>query len=123
MKMEISKTKIEKRLRQKKNPELVNTLIQLKKKNADAARALAKPVKKQLNLNLSELNEILEDGKKYFLSGKVLSTGSLEKKVKLVAWSASKGALEKMKKSNVEFVLLTEEIKKNPELKELEILR
>ena len=44
------------------------------------------------------------------------------KKLKIVAWSASEKAIEKMKAAKTEFVELTEEMKKNPQLKDLKLL-
>ena len=118
--MEISKTKIEKRLRKKTNPELVDTLIKLKKTNPEIAKLLAFPVKRQISKNLSDLNESDKD---VVVPGKVLSQGDLVKKKKIVAWSASEKAIEKIKKFGGEFVFLKDEIKKNEKLNGLEIVR
>ncbi len=119
MERKISKTKIEKRIQQKKNPELVETLIILKKKNPEVAKELACPVKKQKVWNLDEINKI---GKNVLVVGKVLGAGELDKKIKIVAWSVSESAKEKIKKIG-EFIYLADELKKNPELKGLEILK
>lgn len=123
IKQKLSKTRIERRMRTKTNPILVNTIVQLKKTNSEIAKLLAMPVKKQPVFNLSDLDEQLKDGEKVFVFGKILSAGELTKKVKIVAWSASEGAKEKMKEAKVEFVSLVEEIKKNPELKDLRIVK
>ena len=120
MERKISKTKIEKRLKKKTNPELVETIIKLKKTNPEVAKLLAMPIKKQAQINLSGINKSKGD---VLIIGKVLSQGELNKKKKVVAWNFSEGAKEKIKKSGGEFVYITEEIKKNPELKSLEILR
>ena len=118
--MKISKTKIEKRLKQKRNPVLVETLIRLKKKNPVAAKALARPNKKLVNINLVDINKI---GKDIIVAGKVLSLGNLEKKIKIVALGASKKAIEKIKLGGGKFILVADEIKKNPELKGLELVK
>jgi large subunit ribosomal protein L18e len=95
----------------------VNAIIQIKKTNPETAKLLAMPKKKWAVVNLSEIK------KDSFIPGKVLSSGELEKAVKVVAWSASEKAIEKIKKAKCEFVNVVEEIKKNPELKGLEVLR
>ena len=119
----VSKTKIEKRLKEKTNPELVKTLIKLKKKNPEVAKILAGPVKKNLRVNLKDLEKRAGDANKILVPGKILSSGEFVKKIKVVAWRASEKAREKMKKAGVDFVLLEEEIKKNPELKDLKIVK
>ncbi len=119
MEQKISKTRIERRIKQKKNPELVKTLIFLKKNNPLVAKELAKPVKKQRVWNLDDINKI---GKDVLVAGKVLGMGDLNKKIKIVAWNISKSAIEKIKKKG-EFVYLADELKENPKLKGLEILK
>jgi len=118
----ISKTKIEKRIRKKVNPFLVETLIKLKKSKPEIAKILAGPVKKQAKFNLMDI-EKHGNSKSIVVLGKVLSVGDLTKKVKIVALSASEKAKEKIKKSGSEFANILEEIKKNPELKGLEVLK
>ena len=54
--------------------------------------------------------------------GKILSQGDLDKKIKVVALGFSEKAEEKLKKLGLEIFTILEEIKKNPEAKELEIL-
>lgn len=116
----VSKTKIEKRMRKKTNPVLVKTIIELKKTNTDVAKFLAMPKRKWSSVNLYKISEI---GKDVLIPGKVLSFGELDKKVKIVAWDASEKAKEKIKKAGGSFVEIVEEVKKNPELKDLEVLR
>jgi len=116
----ISKTKIEKRIQQKNNPELVEALIVLKKNNPEVAKGLAMPVKKQKVWNLDEISKKAKGD--VIVIGKVLGMGELERKIKIVAWNASENAKEKIKKRG-EFVYLVDEIKKNPELKGLGILK
>ncbi len=109
-------------MRQKRNPILVNTIVKLKKTNVGIAKLLARPVKKTVRINLSELDKLVKDGEAVFISGKVLSSGNLTKKIKIVAWSASEKAKEKIKEAKSEFVSVAEEIKKNAELKGLRVI-
>ena len=57
------------------------------------------------------------------IAGKVLSAGDIETAKKIVAWSASVKAIEKIKEAKGTFMTIMDEMKKNPELKGLDILR
>jgi large subunit ribosomal protein L18e len=110
----IIKVKIERRARQKRNPILVNTIIKLKKTNPEVAKELARPKKKWVKINVQELGNQKEDA--LLVPGFVLGSGNLEKKIKVIAWSFSKQAEEKIKKAKGEAILIKDEIKKNPKL-------
>ena len=96
MENKISKTRIEKRIQQKKNPELVETLIFLKKNNPEVAKELAKPVKGKKVWNLDEISKTKGD---VLVVGKVLGMGELSAKKKIVSWNISESAKEKIKKT------------------------
>ena len=117
----ISKTQLSKKIIKKRNPVLVETIDKLMKSNKDVAQVLARPISKQVKLNVSEIENKAEGN--VLIPGKVLGDGEINKKMKIVAFSATKGAVEKIKKANGEFVLLSEEIKKNPELKDLKVIK
>jgi large subunit ribosomal protein L18e len=119
----ISKTRIERRLKNKTNPFLVKTIIQLKKTNPEVAKMLASPSKKQPRINLGKIDRTLKEKESALVVGKVLGSGELTKKIRIVGFSASVKALESIKKSGSEFVELSEEIKKNPKLNDLVIVR
>lgn len=110
----IIKVKIERRARQKRNPILVNTIMKLKKTYPEIAKALATPKKKWIKINVETLNAQKEDA--VLVPGFVLGSGNLDKKIKVVAWSFSKSAEEKIKKMKGEAILIKDEIKKNPKL-------
>jgi len=121
METKINKTKIEKRLRQKRDAFLVETIIKLKKTNPLVAKELSKPKRRWATINLKDIEMVKGN---VLVAGKVLSAGNLlEGPKKIVAWSASKRALEKIKDSGREFNTIIEEMKKNPELKGYKILR
>jgi ribosomal protein L18E len=120
MEKKISKTKIEKRIQRKKDPSLVKTIIQLKKTNPEAAKELSKPKRRWPALNLKELAHVEGD---LLVCGKILSAGEIAGAKKVVAWSASNKAIEKIKENNGSFVELSEELKKNPELNGLVIVK
>lgn len=122
-KIVISKTKIEDRMRQKSNPFLINTIVQLKKTNPAVAKLLSLPKKKWAAVNLSQIDKLVKEDEKIFVPGKILSSGELTKKVKLVSWNISEKALEKVKAAKAEFIYLADEIKTNKELKGVKMLQ
>lgn len=118
---EISKSKIENRIRKKTNPILVKTLISLKKTNPEVAKVLAFPRRQMVKFNLEFLEQNCKDGERILVPGKVLGDGELTKKIKVVAFSFSQSAREKMKKAKIEFSELSEE---NPkELNSLKLIK
>jgi len=120
MEITISKTKIEKRMRKKKDAELVNTIVKLKKSNPVVAKELARPKRRWPAINLKEIDMVKGD---VLIAGKVLSAGELENAKKIVAWSVSKKALEKIKNVKGTFSTIVEEMKKNPKLNGFDIVR
>ncbi|HRZ85810.1 MAG TPA: 50S ribosomal protein L18e [Candidatus Paceibacterota bacterium] len=121
----MNKTKIEKKLKNKTNQELVDTIIAGKKneKWLEVAHLISKPRRKQKKYNLDEINMLGKEGSIVVIPGKVLSIGNIDKKIKVVALSCSVVALNKMKKNKIEFSLIKEEIKKNPDAKNIQILK
>ena len=107
-------------MRKKTNPNLVEAIIKLKKKNPVVAGKLSKPKKLWGLVNLEKISRVTKNN--ILVVGKVLSKGELDKKMKVVAWDASDKAKEKIKKAGGEFVKIVDEIKKNPELNGLEIV-
>ncbi|MBT3642509.1 hypothetical protein HN604_02670 [archaeon] len=120
MEIKISKTKIEKRMRQKKDSNLVNTIVALKKTNPEVAKELARPKRKWPAVNLKEVDMVEGD---ILVAGKILSAGDLTDSKKIVAWSVSEKALEKINDAKANFVTIIDEMKKNPELNGFNILR
>ncbi len=119
-----SKTLIGKQVERKSNPELVETIIAAKKKKEwlEVAHILSEARKSRTNLNLSEIEKKADAGETIVIPGKVLSQGELNKKIKIVAFGFSKGAREKILKSKSEVSSILEEIKKNPDAKNVRIL-
>ena len=120
-----SKSVIEKQLEKKANPELVKTIIEAKKKKnwLGVAAILAGPRAKRINLNLDKINEEAKEGETVIVIGKVLSQGELDKKIKVVALSFSQKAKEKILKAKGETLTISEEIKKNPDAKNVRFLK
>lgn len=120
-----SNTKIKKQTERKTNSELVET-IKLANKHSNwkvVAEILSGPRKNRINLNLNELNKKIDENKKVVVIGKVLSQGEIEKKIKIAALGFSEKAKDKLLKAGCEVSLISEEIKKNPEAKDIEVIR
>ena len=119
-----SNTKIEKQMRKKVSTELIKTIIATKKNKAwiRVAEILSGPRKNRANLNLEEIDKNVEEGEIAVIPGKVLSQGSVNKKIKIIALNFSSKAKEKLLKSKCEISSIVEEIKKNPEGKGIKIL-
>lgn len=118
--MEISKTKIEKRMKNKMDTFLVETIIKLKKTNPIVAKELARPKRRWPAINLKDVDMIKGN---VLVAGKILSAGDLSESKKIVAWSASEKAIEKIKDAKGTFTSIADEMKKNPELNGYDILR
>ena len=120
-----TKTKIDEQLKRKNNSELVDTIIAAKKKKAwlEIAAILSSPRVKKINVNLDKINEKAKDGELIVVPGKVLSEGELNKKVKIIAFSFSEKAKEKILNSHGEILNIMDEIKKNPDAKGVKIIK
>jgi len=117
----ISKTKINERMKKKQNPILVETILLAKKgNNLELARRLSSSTRKQLSVNLGELNDLKED--KIIIVGRVLGGGDNKKKMQIAALGFSEQAREKLKKAGCEIKTINEEIKKNPKLTGFKVL-
>lgn len=99
---------------------LIETIIKLKKTNPALAKELARPKRRWPAINLKDVDMIKGD---VLVAGKILSAGDLSGAKKIVAWSASNKALEKIKDVKGTFVSIVDEMKKNPELNGFDILR
>lgn len=120
-----SKTKIEKQTKKKSNPDLVETVILAKKdeKWMPVANILSGSRRNRPQINLSKINELSNEGEVVVVPGKVLSEGVITKKIKIVAFSFSKTALDKLKENKIESNTIVNEIKKNPKGDNIKILK
>ncbi len=120
-----SKALIEKQLQKKKNKELVETIILAKKKESwlGVASVLAGPRRNRMNINLEEIDQKAKDGEIIVVVGKVLSQGEINKKIKIASLNFSGKAREKLLKAKCEVSSILDEIKKNPEGKNMRVLK
>ncbi len=119
-----SKTKIEKQVRRKRNPILVET-IDIARKNdmwLEVASLLTRPKRKQINVNLDKIEENTGEGDTIVVPGKVLSSGNLSKKVRIASMSFSEKARKKLEKAGCEIVQIKQEIEKNPKAEGVKII-
>jgi large subunit ribosomal protein L18e len=120
-----TKSQIETQLRRKTNPELVKTIIEAKKKDKwlTVAGIMSSPRVKKIEVNLDRINQEAKEGETIVVPGKVLSEGEISKKIKVVAFSFSEKAKEKISKAKGETLTILEEIKKNPEAKGIKVIQ
>lgn len=120
----IKKTKIEKKLRRKTNPEIVETILAAKKNKSwlPVANKVSTPRRKQFSINLDQIDKQTKDNDVIVIPGKVLGTGEINKKIKIVALSYSESAKKKLEKSGVKFHFINEEIKNNPNAKNIKVI-
>jgi large subunit ribosomal protein L18e len=77
--------------------------------------------KNRIDANLSEIEKNIDDKKIIVVPGKVLSQGEVSKKIKVVALKFSEKAREKLIKSGCSIEIILNEIKKNPDAKDIKI--
>src|SRR3989338_9446296 len=117
-------TKIKKQIKKKTNSELVETILSAAKNEKwfDVARVISGPRRKRISVNLDEIDKVAKEGETIVVPGKVLSQGEAKKKIKIVALSFSENAKEKLSRNKKDFATIEEEIKKNPDAKNLKII-
>ena len=121
----ISQRRLKTRIRRKKNSELAST-IRLSSKNENwikISQILSGSTRAYSAMNLFQIDKTAKEGDTIIILGKVLSKGSLSKKIKICALSISVQAKEKIKESKSEFIYLADEIKNNPKAEGVKILR
>ncbi len=120
----MNKTKIEKKLRRKTNPELVETIINSKKNKAwlTISHMISTPRRNMVALNLDEIDKQTKDKDFVVVPGKILGNGELNKKITLAAFSFSASAKDKLNKAKIETLTIKEAIHKNPNAKDIKII-
>ena len=114
----------------KTNPVLINLIHELKKQSIekkapiwkDIALRLEKPSQNWSEVNLNRISKYVNEKETALVPGKVLSTGTLTKKVSIAAWSFSEKAVEKIKKAGGTTISIEDLIKKNPDGKDIRIM-
>jgi len=116
--MTLTKTKVKGRIQRKTNPAIADIIRLAAKEKAwfPLAKRLSGSTRMFSDYNLSSISAIKEvkEGSIVVVPGKVLGQGQIEKKIQISALSFSASAVEKLKKSSVQFSSILELIKKNP---------
>jgi large subunit ribosomal protein L18e len=103
---EISKTKLERAMQRKINPELKELILKLKKKKEKEwlylAYLLARAKRKNKGISINKINKFSKANDTVIVPGKVLSQGTMNHKITIAAFSFSKEAAEKLKKAGCE---------------------
>jgi len=122
--MVASKKTIKVRTRAKSNPIIKETVkLGLKQKAwIKIVQFISAGKRNYSTINLRELDHKTTAGDTVLVLGKILSSGNLTKKIKIVALSISKGAREKLKETKSEFVHVKDEIIKNPKGEGIKII-
>ena len=120
-----SKTKISKQLERKSNSRLGETILAGKKNEAwmGVASVLSGPRRIRTCINLEEINKDAKAGETVVIPGKVLSQGEIDKKIKVVAFSFSDKAKEKLLSAKCVISYILDEIKSNPSAKGIKIMK
>ena len=120
-----SKTKIQKQLQRKRNPELVETILAAKKneKWLEVAGILTNSKRKKICKNIDEIEKDAKEGEIIIIPGKVLSMGESSKKLKIAALNFSEKAKDKLLTSKSQIISILDEIKSNPSAKGIKILK
>lgn len=121
----ISKTKIKQRKRKKTNSELVETIEAAIKNPAweKIAAILSGSRQTYSVININEIEKKTTAGDTVVVPGKVLSEGTLTKKVRVCAVSFSKEAREKIKNAKGDALSILEEIRKNAKAEGVKVIR
>ena len=112
------------------NPELVKTIQELKKVSIEKKLALWKRItteqekttKNRRVVNLSKITRHTKEGEIIIVPGKLLAGGELGHKVKIVAWTFSKQAEEKVKEAKGEVISIQEFMKSDVKGKKVRII-
>ena len=108
------------------NKKLLGLIYELKKADKEiwkkVARELGKPTRRRPAVNVSKLEEYVNDGEIVLVPGKVLGAGYLTKKVEVAAFSFSGSAKALIEKNGGKLLSIEELMKANPEGKNVRIL-
>jgi len=120
-----SNTKIKRQIRRKTNPEIVETIKSAREHKGwkELVDKLTGPSRNYSAMNLNEIDKKTSVGDTVMIIGKVLSKGEVTKKIRVCALSFSENAREKLKKSKSEAVTILQEIKINPKVEGIKVLR
>ena len=101
----VTKSKIEKKMSRKDNPELVKNIILLKKSDSkiwlDVANFLSNSRRRNKGVTISKINKITKANDTVIVPGKILSDGELSHALKIAYFKISEKAESKLKKAEL----------------------
>lgn len=114
----------------KTNPNLIKLINKLNDKSKsenvaiwkDVARRLSKANRQTAELNLSDIARHAKEDETVLIAGKVLSNGTLDKKVNVVAFNFSTKAQEKIEKAGGDCISIDEIMEINPKGSNIKIM-
>jgi large subunit ribosomal protein L18e len=120
-----SKTTIDKQMKRKTNPEIVESILKAKKNTGwlGVASILSSPRTNKVQVNLDRIDEESKEGDTIIVPGKVLGKGDVSKKIRVAALSFSSEAEKKLKEKKCEVVSIIDEIRVNPKAQGIKILK
>ena len=123
--MAISKTKIKGRTKAKSNDGLqeTNRLALKNKAWFKLAQILSASTRQYSSVNLGQIDKVSKQGEIIVVPGKVLSSGSLTKKVRIASLGISAEAKDKLKETKSEYVYLAKEIQSNVKAEGVRVIR
>jgi large subunit ribosomal protein L18e len=121
----MSKTKINRKMKKKTDSELAETIFKAKKNKEwlKIANIISGPTRNQASVNLKVIDDETKEGDTVVVTGKVLGSGAMSKKVRVVALKFSEEARKKLKAAKCEAVTIKDEVKVNPKAQGLKIIR
>lgn len=113
-----------------KNLQLESLIKDLKKKSIEEkvaiwkriATDLEKPSRQRRIVNLTKLNENVEEGDVIIIPGKILGDGEFNKKVTVAAYQFSDAAVEKLNSTKSTLLNIAELMQKNPKGQKVRII-
>lgn len=101
----VVKNKIEKKLKKKENPDLVRTIILLKKQTSklwlDVANILSNPSRRKKGVNIVKINKLTKANDIVIVPGKILSDGALDHALTIACFKISEAAKNKLEKAKI----------------------
>lgn len=102
------------------NKVLFDTIRDLKKASTKTGSAVFRAVAEKLSVpasqrpqvNISKIDKNAAEGETIIVPGKILGDGTISKKVTVIGFKASEGAIEKIEKAGGKFVEIREFLKK-----------
>ena len=121
----LSRTKLKVRIRKKTKPELAAALaLAIKNPNwSKLVKVISMSTRKHASVNLNKIDKQATTGDSLIVIGKVLSVGEITKKVRIISFSISEPAKEKLKKTKSDWVSVLDEIKANPKAEGLKFIK